>query len=69
MNRPTIIHTAYPGLLELDHSHSLQVLHINGTLAPIKTGILYVHLLCVQYLMNGTIDLHWNNKISIADGL
>lgn len=36
MNRPTIIHTAYPGLLELDHSHSLQVLHINGTLAPIK---------------------------------
>lgn len=26
MNRPTRIHTAYPGLLELDHSHSLQVL-------------------------------------------
>lgn len=28
MNRPSRKHTAYPGLLELDHSHSLQDLHI-----------------------------------------
>lgn len=28
-----------------------------------------IFLLCVQYLMNGTIDLHWNNKVSIANRL
>jgi len=39
---------------------------------PTKTGPLYSNLKTekhVQYLMNGTINLHWYDEIRIADGL
>lgn len=67
MNRPTRIHTAYPGLLERDHSpssHDLQELQELKERAFISSR-------CVHqwYLMNDAIDLHRNYEISITDGL
>ena len=69
MNRPTRIHTAYPGLLELHHSHFLQDLQELFRLLEKYLIRSPSFNACVQYLMNGTINLHWNNEISIADGL
>lgn len=62
MNRPTRIHTAYPGLLEPDHSRFLHFsLHLKNKM---------VHLsVCGQYLMHSTVDLHRNDEVSVADGL
>lgn len=67
MNRPTCIDTAYPGLLEPDHSPSSQELQ---TVLDLKKKRTVTSFRCVhRYLMNDAVDLHRNYKISITDGL